>query len=413
MLGDAALGSVRIAGLSAHERALRVAAKAGASRVFTGPLDGLVAWRGDSTAPLLVLRGDQLVHPPLVMPLVETPGDLVSAVGPDGAYAGAFVARGAAAAGAIAALVRGDDDAAIAARASAKVPHGPIARHAIATPEEVRRAHALLYLILHKDQDNAITRYLFRPISRPLTKLLVWTPITPNQVSILVAILVAVGCWLTAHESIAMVTAGTATVLAATYVDCCDGEIARVKLLSSRFGAWVDTIVDEASSIAYMLALGWHCHLHYGRDYFGDIGFDPWLACTAISLVTYLGCVYFVYYNIIVAVGSANSQDYVARFDAVPGDAPQSVILRPRVQTSTRTLPPLLAAIAAFVPNVARRDFIVWLATLYAVLHLTQVSFATHVVGGLVTCVVLGADHVHLRRLRRSIARAGQHVDTL
>ena len=73
--------------------------------------------------------------------------------------------------------------------------------------------------------------------------------------------LVAIGCWFTANASNTNALIGTVIVLAASYVDCCDGEVARVKLLSSRFGAWIDTIVDELSSVGYMAALGWHCHL--------------------------------------------------------------------------------------------------------------------------------------------------------
>src|SRR5205814_7232615 len=125
----------------------------------------------------------------------------------------------------IEALGRGDGDIAIAQAATQRVPHGEIARHPIATPEERRAAHRLLYRILIKPQDNAITRTLYRPVSFLLTRLLVWTPITPNQVSYVVAALVLVGCWLTAHAAMAEVVAGTVIVLAASYLDCCDGEI--------------------------------------------------------------------------------------------------------------------------------------------------------------------------------------------
>src|SRR5262249_37728626 len=144
-----------------------------------------------------------------------------------GAYAGAFVAAGDAAEAAVAALVRGDTDVTVAAGAT-PIPHGAIARAPIATPDQRRAAHRVLYRILVKPQDNAITRYLYRPVSFPLTRLLVWTPITPNQISYVVAALVAIGCWITAHESAAWTFVGTVVVLAASYVDCCDGEVARV-----------------------------------------------------------------------------------------------------------------------------------------------------------------------------------------
>jgi hypothetical protein len=314
----------------------------------------------------------------------------------------------------IEALARGDGDAAIAQSATLRVPHGEIARHPIATPDERRAAHRLLYRILIKPQDNAITRLLYRPISSPLTRLLVWTPITPNQISYLVAAIVALGCWLTASVSTGRVIAGTAVILAAAYLDCCDGEVARLKLLSSRLGAWLDTIIDELSSVGYMAALGWHCHLAYGPRYLGDLGFDPWLAGIVLGVVTYGGAMYCIYYNIIVGVGSANSQDYAGRFEVVPGGQPGSVRLRPAAAkpiAPRRELPGWLAAIATYAPYVVRRDFISWAALGFVVLHGEAVLFAGLTLGGIVTFVIVALDHIQLRRLRRSIVRGGQILE--
>jgi CDP-alcohol phosphatidyltransferase-like enzyme len=414
-----ALSQQVVAGLTAGERAVRVARRAGATRVLVVDRvrDQLAAWRGARRGPLLVLRADQLVHPPLVTPLVAAaPADgLAIAVGPDGAYAGALLATGERAGQVIEALARGDGDAAIAGAATLRVPHGEIARHPIATPDERRAAHRLLYRILIKPQDNAITRYLYRPISSPLTRLLVWTPITPNQISYLVAAIVALGCWLTASASTARVIAGTAVILAAAYLDCCDGEVARLKLLSSRLGAWIDTIIDELSSVGYMAALGWHCHLAYGPRYLGDLGFDPWLAGIALGVVTYGGAMYCIYYNIIVGVGSANSQDYAGSFEVVPGGRPGSVRLRPaaaRPIVPRRELAGWLAAIATYAPYVVRRDFISWAALGFVVLHGAAVLFAGLTLGGIVTFAIVAIDHIQLRRLRRSIVRGGQILES-
>ncbi len=413
-----ALSQQVIAGLTAGERAVRVVRRAGATRVLVVDRvrDQLAAWRGARRCPLLVLRADQLVHPPLVIPLVAAaPAEgLAIAVGPDGGYAGALLATGEHAGRVIEALARGDGDVAIAQAATLRVPHGEIARHPIATPDERRAAHRLLYRILIKPQDNAVTRTLYRPISSPLTRLLVWTPITPNQISYLVAVIVALGCWLTASASTARVIAGTAVILAAAYLDCCDGEVARLKLLSSRLGAWIDTVIDELSSVAYMAALGWHCHLAYGPRYLGELGFDPWLAGIALGVVTYGGAMYCIYYNIIVGVGSANSQDYAGRFEVVPGGRPGSVRLRPAAAqpiAPRRELPGWLAAIATYAPYAVRRDFISWAALAFVVLHGAALLFAGLLLGGIVTFAIVAIDHIQLRRLRRSIARGGQVLE--
>src|SRR5512147_1827564 len=96
VLATAPSATDKLLGITLAERGRRVAMKAGARRVYmidsAEALAGLAAWdreRGD--AALLVLRaGDQLVHLPLVRPLLAGLGDRRIAVGPSGEYAGAL-----------------------------------------------------------------------------------------------------------------------------------------------------------------------------------------------------------------------------------------------------------------------------------------------------------------------------------
>src|SRR5687768_14542802 len=110
VLADDAFSNVRIAGLTARERAVRVAEKLGAERVFVldGDRTALDAWRATTSGPVLVLRADQLVHTDLAQPLfAEKPTNGIAiAVGPDGAYAGALLATGGAADDVVARLAR-------------------------------------------------------------------------------------------------------------------------------------------------------------------------------------------------------------------------------------------------------------------------------------------------------------------
>jgi phosphatidylglycerophosphate synthase len=405
VLAEDPLARVRIAGLTARERAVRVAKKVGAARVHV--VDSAESRQALATldaGPVVVIRADQLVHTPLV---AQLPNDRdAQSVDADGSYAGAFVAADGKRV--LAALASGTSDSELAA--GDKIVHGDIARAPIATPEQRRAAHRLLYKILVKPQDNAITRYLYRPVSFPLTRLLVWTPITPNQISYIVAVLVALGCYITAHESHLAAFVGTVVILAASYLDCCDGEVARVKLLSSRFGAWIDTVVDELSSVGYMVAIGWHCHLAFGPSFFGQVTFDPWTTAIAISVFTYLWVIYCVYYNIIVAVGSANSQDYVGRFEVVPADRPNHVKLAPVAEKKKAIASD--SFLATYLPYIVRRDFISWAAVVCAAVKWTHFAFGLLVVGGAVTFVIVTIDHVRLRTLRRDIERKGLVLET-
>src|SRR5688500_4862377 len=94
VLADSPHAHEVLLGLTLVERARRVAGRVGARRIFVvdGPanIGELAAWdaeRGD--AALLVVRGgDQLVHMPLLRPVVEGSGARRIAIDPQGQYAG-------------------------------------------------------------------------------------------------------------------------------------------------------------------------------------------------------------------------------------------------------------------------------------------------------------------------------------
>ena len=410
-----------VAGISLVERAIRSARRVGAARVIVVETDvsKLSVELAESTQ-LLVIRADQMVHPPLLQPVLALLNtgthDAVLAVAPptpvatdiaSGQYAGALAVRGDQVAHVLAMFEQGGSDHDVAqmlkSAGAAVAEHGEIARHPVASPAERAAAHQLLYRILVKPQDNVITKYLYRPISFPLTVLFSKTQITPNQISYITAVLVAIGCYLSAQASMPSAIAGTAVILAASYVDCCDGEIARLKLLSSRWGAWLDTIIDEFSSVGYMIAIGWHCHLHFGSDFFGQdlrvAGMDLWVVAIAVSVVTYLLSIYCVYFNIIVVVGSANSQDYVGEFEVMPGANADEVRLQPAATQaiSADHLPAPIKFLATYLPYLIRRDFVCWAALGLAFAHLTYVAFAALVIGGAATAVIVTRDHIKLR----------------
>ena len=59
-----------------------------------------------------------------------------------------------------------------------------------------------------------------------------------------------------------------------------------------------------------------------------------------------------------------------------------------------------------------RRDFISWAALVVAALHATHVLFAGFTLGGVVTAATVTVDHIKLVRLRRSIVRGGQILES-
>lgn len=97
---------------------------------------------------------------------------------------------------------------------------------------------------------------LIRHLSYPLTLLLLRLPVTPNQVTS-VSLLLGLGgaaCFLAGSWTWGVL--GAALLVAGYVLDNCDGEIARVKKLSSPFGARLDDLADWLVDACFFAALG-------------------------------------------------------------------------------------------------------------------------------------------------------------
>src|SRR5262249_24879401 len=107
-----------------------------------------------------------------------------------------------------------------------------------------------------KSVDGPVSRYVNRPISLSVTRLLINTPITPNQMTIVATLIGVAGIaavWSSTWTGVAL---GAILVNLQSILDGCDGEIARLKFQTSPFGAWLDTVLDDLVNTAYGLALG-------------------------------------------------------------------------------------------------------------------------------------------------------------
>ena len=392
----------KVLGLTLAERGVRVATKLGARRVRL--LDGAAAaaelarWdeqRGD--ADLLVLRaGDQIVHLPLARPLLQGTGDRRIAIGPDGAYAGALWVDSALAHEVIAAIATSPaaGDTEIAARWAGDaqpIAHGEIARHPATTPSERIAARALLErLNVKTEEDSPVSKYIYRPLSKPLTRILLRTPLSPNQVSVFVGFLGLAGCLLTAYPSQAALIWGAALVFASGVIDGCDGEIARLKLQYSPIGAWLDTIVDELTSFAYFLAIGYHTYTHYS---------EGWLASSiALGAACYAATVYGIYYFCVVVLKAGGSQYYVGKLDIVDGGSGLALTPRPK---------PAPSALGMWIMYVIRRDFVNLAALVLTVFNAYEVIYSGILAGTLVSALIVVPEHIRLRGQLRELARRG------
>lgn len=124
------------------------------------------------------------------------------------------------------------------------------------TPEAYGEARRRLLASLTKGgQDGYISLRLNRPLSTRLSAHLATTEITPNQITVISFLISLTGAGLLSAGMFATGVIGGLLVQAASVVDGCDGEIARLKHLSSPRGAWLDTILDRYADMAITLAV--------------------------------------------------------------------------------------------------------------------------------------------------------------
>ncbi len=124
------------------------------------------------------------------------------------------------------------------------------------TPETFREARRRLLANLTKgDEDGFVSVRLNRPISTRISARLASTGITPNQITVISFLISLLGAGLLSVGQYAVALAGGLLVQLASIVDGCDGEIARLKQMSSARGAWLDTVLDRYADMAVALAV--------------------------------------------------------------------------------------------------------------------------------------------------------------
>jgi phosphatidylglycerophosphate synthase len=109
----------------------------------------------------------------------------------------------------------------------------------------------MLFGQVTKPTSGFVSRHLNARVSIPISKLLIDTGISPHLVTVLLVLTTGLAsAWLLAHGDSypRLALAGFLWQMAAV-LDRCDGEIARVKLCESKFGAWFDTVTDN---LAYL-----------------------------------------------------------------------------------------------------------------------------------------------------------------
>ena len=155
------------------------------------------------------------------------------------------------------------------------------------TPGALRCAESSLFTNLGKPTDGLVSRHLNRKISTRISRLLVRTPVTPNQISIATMLLSFLATWFIASGDYFRLALGGLLFQFASILDGCDGEVAKLKFLNSRSGEWLDTLADNVSYFVYFFGVTYGMYRLTADSHILTIG---WTALAmdvfSISLIT-------------------------------------------------------------------------------------------------------------------------------
>lgn len=385
-----------ITGLTLAERARRVAVQAGIAKervVLVRSADELAAARASLAGqPLLVMTAaDQVVAAQLLGPLKLGERGNRRAVDPSrgGESAGAWVVdadHSAAALDALAPLAGASSGSVLSLSLPSSISVEDVevdrrARFPIHKPEDVKAAIRWQYELVNKPLDAPICRYFYRPLARPLTILFLRTPLTPNVISVISILMSLAGCAIAASADPMTHVWGLVLLLGGGIVDANDGEVARLRLESSRTGAWLDAMGDDMARIALLLGMGGHvAHLQPTWPVW-PITFAS-VAMTITSLV-------LIYWYCIYVINSTNNQDYTKALQIGPG-------VRAEEKRS------IGAWIADMAAQIVRRDFIDLAIVFVALAGGSAVTFALLSLGSVVTLVIVIPTHLKIVKALRT-----------
>ena len=126
-----------------------------------------------------------------------------------------------------------------------------------------KEAENLIFSNVGKTATGWIARNINGRVSLPISRHLIKTPLTPNMISLLINV-IGMLCgpfYATGHPVLGAIFMQIATIL-----DRCDGEVARVKLLETKKGQWVDTLSDQLTVLSFIIGVSLGYYFQSGKN---------------------------------------------------------------------------------------------------------------------------------------------------
>jgi phosphatidylglycerophosphate synthase len=209
-------------------------------------------------APCIALRGNLVLAASQLRGLLATqaerPGEVVSVGSTDAARAGSL------AAGPLGLLIdrSGSGATPLQIKASGQLPFALDGR-----PTDVEEAERRLARELRResaDKDALMARWVDRRLSWRISLRLARTAITPNQVTLANTAFGLTSAWLFSSTNYWSRLIAALMFLVSVTFDGVDGELARLKMTESRFGARLDVLTDNLVHVALFAGIMAGCY---------------------------------------------------------------------------------------------------------------------------------------------------------
>jgi phosphatidylglycerophosphate synthase len=246
----------------------------------------------------------------------------------------------------------------------------------ISSPEDRISAERKLDRWLVKPTDGVFAR-MNRRISIPISRQLIKLPITPNMVSLFTLVVGFASGLLFASGGYWKMLAGAVLSVWASILDGCDGEVARLKLLESDFGCWLETICD---------------YLYYLFIFAG----------MAIGLIRNSQSRIYLVLAILLLVGAVVSflVTGLGR-QRLSAERPEDYLRVWQAQAESRRSNPLLY-FGRYTEFIVRRCFLPYALLFFALLNITNVAFILSAVGANVVWLISLYSYLTFAVTRRS-----------
>lgn len=141
----------------------------------------------------------------------------------------------------------------------------------------------LLETLKSKTNDGPVSRWINRPVSIRCSIWLVNYNITPNQISFFSFLLSLVAAVFFATGDYLYLLVGGILAQFASIIDGSDGEVARLKYLSSEYGGWFDAVLDRYADAFLLFGLTWYVYIQDNASLVLIIGFSAIIGSFMLS----------------------------------------------------------------------------------------------------------------------------------